>query len=69
MLLTDVQPYNSDVLHLSISTKTYWWHQLLSNVGNLFVHLISLVEENNWTRMGPIDPISPISKTSLKPIY
>ena len=28
-----------------------------------------LVEENNWTRLGPIDPIEPISKTSLKPIY
>ena len=23
MLLTDVQPYDSDVLHLSISTETY----------------------------------------------
>ena len=40
MLLIDVQPYGSDVLHLSISTKTYWWHQLLPNGGNLFVHLI-----------------------------
>ena len=28
----------------------------------------SLVEKNNWTRLGPIDPIDPISKTSLKPI-
>ena len=41
MLLTDVQPYDSDVSHLSISTKTYWWCQLLSNGGNLFVHLIN----------------------------
>ena len=40
MLLTDVKPYDSDVLNLSISTKTYWWHQLSSNGGNLFVHLI-----------------------------
>ena len=40
MLLTDVQPYDSDVLHLSISTKTYWLRQLLSNGGNLFVHLL-----------------------------
>ena len=40
MLLKDVQPYDSDVLHLSISTKTYWWHELLSNGGYLFVHLI-----------------------------
>ena len=40
MLLTDVQPYDSDILHLSISTKTYWWHQLLSNGEKLFVHLI-----------------------------
>ena len=29
----------------------------------------ALVEKNNWTRLGPIDPIDPISKTSLKPIY
>ena len=29
----------------------------------------SLVEKNNWTRLGPIDPIDPISKTLLKPIY
>ena len=43
MLLTDVQPYDSDVLHVSISTKTYWWHQLLSNNGNLFVHLIFFI--------------------------
>ena len=28
-----------------------------------------LVEKNNWTRLGPIDPIETISKTSLKPIY
>ena len=27
--------------HLSISTKTYWWRQLSSNGGNLFVHLIA----------------------------
>ena len=40
MLLTDVQTYDSDVLHLSISTKTYYCRQLLSNSGNLFVHLI-----------------------------
>ena len=40
MLLTDVKPHDSDVLHLSISTKTYWRRQLLSNDGNLFVHLI-----------------------------
>ena len=40
MLFTDVQPYDSDVLHLSISTKTYWWRQIFSNGGNLFVHLI-----------------------------
>ena len=40
MLLTDVQPYDSDVLHLSILTKTYWWRQILSNSGNLFVDLI-----------------------------
>ena len=40
MLLTDVHPYDSEVLHLSISTNTYWWHQLLSNCGNLFVHPI-----------------------------
>ena len=40
MLLTDVQPYDSDVLHLSISTKTYWWYQLLSNGGNSLAHLI-----------------------------
>ena len=25
--------------------------------------LEALVEENNWTRLGPIDPIDPISKT------
>ena len=37
MLLTDIQSYDSDVLHVSISTKTYWWRQLLSNGGNLFV--------------------------------
>ena len=43
MLLTNVQPYDCDVLHLSISTKTYWWHQLLSNGENLFVHLITYV--------------------------
>ena len=42
MLLTDVQPYDSDVLHLSISTKTYCWRQLLSNGGNLFIHLIEI---------------------------
>ena len=29
MLLKDVQPYDSDALHLSIPTKTYWWRQLL----------------------------------------
>ena len=40
MLLTDVQPYDSYVLHLSIATKTYWWHQLLPNGGNSFVRLI-----------------------------
>ena len=40
MLLTDVQPYDTEVLHLSISTKTYRWRQLLSNGGNLFIHLI-----------------------------
>ena len=38
MLLTDVYAYDSDVLHPSISTKTYWWHQLLSNGWYLFVH-------------------------------
>ena len=43
MLLTDVQPYDSDVLHLSISTKTYCWCQLLSNGGNLFVHPIKKI--------------------------
>ena len=32
-------------------------------------NIISLVEKNNWTRLGPIDPIGPISKTSLNPIY
>ena len=42
MLLIDVQPYERDVSHLSISTKTYWWRQLLSNGGNLLVHLIRL---------------------------
>ena len=31
--------------------------------------MVPLVEENNWTRLGPVDPIDPISKTSLKPIY
>ena len=40
MLLSDVQPYENVVLHMSISTKTYWWHQFLSSGGNLFVHLI-----------------------------
>ena len=40
MLLTDVQPYGSGVLHLSISNKTYWRRQILSNGGNLFVYLI-----------------------------
>ena len=40
MLLTDAQLYDSCVLHLSISTETYLWRQLLSNGGNLFVHLI-----------------------------
>ena len=40
MLLTDVKTYDIDVLHLSFSIKTYWWRQLLSNDGNLFVHLI-----------------------------
>ena len=40
MLLTVVQLYDSNVLHLSILSKTYWWHQLLSNGGKLFVHLI-----------------------------
>ena len=39
-MLTDAQPYDSNVLHLSISTKTYWWRKILSNGGNLFVHLI-----------------------------
>ena len=39
-VLPDVQPYDSGVLHLSIPTKTNWWHQLFSNGGNLFVHLI-----------------------------
>ena len=42
MLLIDVQPYDSDVLHLPIAIKTYWWRQLLSNGGNLFVHLIHM---------------------------
>ena len=45
MLLTYVQPCDSDALHLSISTKTYWWRQLLSNDGNLFVHLINNFSE------------------------
>ena len=40
MFLTDGQPHNSDFLHLSVSTKTYWRRQLSSNGGNLFVHLI-----------------------------
>ena len=40
MLLTDFRPYDSIVLHLSTSTKTYWWRQLLSNGWNLFVHLM-----------------------------
>ena len=40
--MTEVEPYDSDVLHLSISTKTYLWRQLLSNGGNLFVHVIFL---------------------------
>ena len=44
MLLTDVQPYDSDVLHLSISTKIYCWNQFLSNGGNLFVHMILFIE-------------------------
>ena len=48
MLLTDVQAYDSDVLHLSISTKTYWWRQLLSNGGNLFVHILKKVKNNIW---------------------
>ena len=43
MLLTDVQPNDSNVLHLSISTKTYWWRQMLSNGGNLFVYLSDLI--------------------------
>ena len=42
-MLIDVQPYDSDVLHLSISTKSYWWRQILSNGGNLFVRLIYLL--------------------------
>ena len=50
MLLTDVQTYGSDVLHLSISTKTYWWHQLLSNGGNIFVHLIIVDMLSNMLR-------------------
>ena len=25
----------------------------------------AFVEENNWTRLGPMDPIGPNSKTSL----
>ena len=40
MLLSDVQSCGTDILHLTISTKAYWWHQLLSNGGNLFVCLI-----------------------------
>ena len=32
-------------------------------------HATALVVENNWTRLGLIDPIDPISKKSLKPIY
>ena len=40
MLLTGVQLYDSDDLHLSISSKTYWRRHLLSNGGNLVVHLI-----------------------------
>ena len=43
MLLTDVQPYDSDVLHFSISTKTYWLRQLLSNGGNPIVHLVKYI--------------------------
>ena len=43
---------------MSISNKTF---------ENFY--LGSLVEENNWTRLGPIDPIDPISKRSLKLIY
>ena len=35
---------------------------------NMFL-VSSFVEKNNWTRLGPIDPIDPISKRSSKPIY
>ena len=31
--------------------------------------LYFLVEENNWTRLGPINPSKPIWESSLKPIY
>lgn len=40
MLLTDDQPYNNDVLYRIILTISYWWCQILSNDGNLFIHLI-----------------------------
>ena len=52
-------------------------HYLWKNFSNyyLFVYYLelindlfwttTLVEENNWTRLGQIDPIGPISKTSL----
>ena len=51
MLLTDFQTCNSDVSHLSISTKTYWWHQLLSNGGNLFIHLIHNITHSSGLKL------------------
>ena len=64
MLLTEVQSYDSDVLHLSISTKTYWWHQLLSNGGNLYAHLMErcvggFTQNNNETYNQLIWKITP----------
>ena len=31
--------------------------------------LFTLLEENDWNRLGPMHSIDPISKTLLKPIY
>ena len=65
MLLTDVQPYDSGVLHMSISTKTYWWRQFLSNGGNLFVYLIDSTEDVEGNSMCRLSEYSPYESTGF----
>ena len=48
MLLTDVRPYYTNLLHLSIRTKTYWWRQLICTPDTLTYIMAGLSSKIYW---------------------